>query len=95
MIYISISYYFQSYDLALLNAAKDRDLEGVMSALKNGADVNYKDEVSGLSKIKISTFTYNKMMTHQSHTSLSESTLECLILSNGSNIVLVNITYNN
>ena len=46
MIYISISYYFQSYDLLLLNAAKDGDLEGVISALNNGADVNYKDEVS-------------------------------------------------
>ena len=37
---------FQSYDLPLNNAAKDRDLEGVMSALKNGANVNYKDKVS-------------------------------------------------
>ena len=48
MIYISISCYFQSYDLPLLNAAKDGNLEGVMSALKNGADVNYRDEVSDL-----------------------------------------------
>ena len=45
MIYISISYYFQSYDLLLLDAANDGDLEGVISALKNGADANYKDEV--------------------------------------------------
>ena len=44
--YKSISYYFQHYDLLFLNAAKDGDLEGVMSALKNGADVNYGDEVS-------------------------------------------------
>ena len=43
---IYISYCFQSYDLLFFNAAKDRDPEGVMSALKNGADVNYKDEVS-------------------------------------------------
>ena len=44
--YKSVSYYFQSYDLTLFNAAKDRDLEGVKSALKKGADVNYRDEVS-------------------------------------------------
>ena len=48
MIYKSISCYFQSYNLPLLNAAKDGDLEGVKSALKNGADVNYRDEVSEL-----------------------------------------------
>ena len=44
--YYDISYYFQRYDLPFFNAAKHGDLEGVMSALKNGADVNYRDEVS-------------------------------------------------
>ena len=44
--YKSVSYSFQSYDLPFFNAAKDGDLEGVKSALKNGADVNYRDEVS-------------------------------------------------